>query len=104
MKTGPHGLPSRLCLGRPKNDAVQLINDFQLVPTERGDEDLITARVFKGGHKGALVSGAELVASVSWQQFFIIFATDGVDYEEFLNIHMFDDGLKLLDSAIIGAP
>ncbi len=50
------------------------------------------------------IHGAILQGAVAWEQQYLVFLTDGIDYEDLLNIHLFDVQLQLLDSATIGMP
>lgn len=51
---------------------------------------------------GKFVSGAVLEAAVQYEDFYVLFMTDDVPYEELLTILFLDNQLNLLDSAHIG--
>ncbi|NRF67055.1 hypothetical protein HLB44_08685 [Aquincola sp. S2] len=55
-----------------------------------------------GAPTGCQVFGAVLEAAILWNDRTLLFMTDGIPYEDFLTIHLFDDRLSPLDSASIG--
>jgi len=68
--------------------------------------DIPASEVYREGRaSGTRVSGAILEAAVQWQdRCYLLFLTDDVPQEDMLSIHLLDDRLKLLDSAVIGSP
>ncbi len=67
--------------------------------TEPSSEVLIT-----GKSTEKYVPGATLEAAVSWGDYFLLFMTDDVPYEEMLGVLLLDDKLDIVDSATIGVP
>jgi hypothetical protein len=57
-----------------------------------------------GTSTGKLISGAVLEVAVQWEDSYLLFMTDDVPFEEMLGIHLLDNKLNLLDSALIGGP
>lgn len=56
-----------------------------------------------GKPSGLIVTGAVLEAALEWQGNRIAFFTDDIPYEDMLRIYMFDAGMTLVDSAVLGA-
>jgi hypothetical protein len=70
-----------------------------------GEGEVPTSEVLVNGTStGKRISGAVLEAAVQWDNRYLLFMTDDVPYEEMLSIHLLDDQLDLLDSALIGGP
>jgi hypothetical protein len=51
---------------------------------------------------GLVVSGAYLEAAIQWGDYYLLFVTDDVPFEEFLSIYLLSKQWRLLDSAMIG--
>lgn len=68
------------------------------------DENVIpTSEVLLEGQPWARpVTGAVLEAAIAWRDFYLVFLTDDVPFEEGLNIHLFDRHGTLLSTATMG--
>ena len=51
---------------------------------------------------GKKVPGAVLEAAMQWNDYYLLFTTDGVDFEEFLSIVLLDRNLDVVDRATLG--
>lgn len=51
---------------------------------------------------GKYVAGAIPVATIQWGSWYLLFVTDDCPFEEALNIHLLDEHLDPIDSAVIG--
>lgn len=70
-----------------------------------GDDEMPKSEILINGKStGKLVSGMVLEAAVQWENFFLLFMTDDIPYEEMLRILLLDNQLNLIDSALIGGP
>ena len=58
----------------------------------------------EGKPTGKFVPGAFLEAAVQYDDFYLLFMTDDIPYEEALRILFLDKTLKILDSALLGGP
>lgn len=71
----------------------------------RANESAPAAEVFiEGSPCGTVVRGAVLEAAVRCDQRLLLFATDGIEFEDMLSIHLLGRDRRLLDSATIGGP
>ncbi len=78
---------------------------FELVTNPSGSACETQSQIHVNAQASAtFVEGCVLEACVAWDENFVLFATDGFDYEDFLNIHLLDAQLNILDSASIGMP
>ncbi len=58
--------------------------------------------VLHGAATGKTLAGAVLTSAVKWNRFYLMFITDGVDFEDWLSIYMLTADLQTIDSARIG--
>lgn len=58
--------------------------------------------LIKGEATDKVVTGAILEAAIRWGDYYLLFMTDDIPYEEMLSIHLLDRTLNLLDSVTIG--
>ncbi len=91
MLTGP---------GRP----MRLAHEIRLRVRMGVDEpDAPNSEVLVGRRAtGRVVRGAILEAAVEWNQHIVLLASDGVDFDDALHIHLLDARIQLLDTAQIG--
>ncbi|WP_332847736.1 hypothetical protein [Massilia sp. S19_KUP03_FR1] len=59
--------------------------------------------IIKGKPSGKMIDCAVLEAALEWNGMILAFFTDGVPYEEFLQMVLFDQKLAVVDSARLGA-
>ena len=59
--------------------------------------------IIKGEPSGKMIDCAVLEAAVEWNGMILAFFTDGVPYEEFLHMVLFNQELVVVDSASLGA-
>lgn len=69
-----------------------------------GEETPESEVVVLGGRTGLVVKGAVLVLAVRIGRFYLLFLTNDIDYEDFLQVHLISENLRLEDSASIGYP
>lgn len=70
---------------------------------EANDVTPVTARLIVDGQASECVlTGAVLEAAVEWEGRFVLFLSDGIDWEEGLNIHLLDTDLSIMDSVSMG--
>lgn len=62
----------------------------------------LSAVVRRGEPTLASMEGAILEAAFQWQDFFLLFATDDIPFEDTLRIGLFDTNFQRLDTAAIG--
>lgn len=88
------------------NAMMRLAPELQIQALSRHTTDTpITSQMLVDGKAlGSPVAGAVLQAALLWQKQYVVLLTDGLDYEDMLNIHLMDAQLYLQDSARIGAP
>ncbi len=60
--------------------------------------------LLNGRATGRQVAGAVLEAAIQWENFYLLFLTDDVPYEEMLRVVLLDQQLNPVDSALIGGP
>jgi hypothetical protein len=70
----------------------------------RADEVPASEILLSGESTQRFVSGAVLEAAVQWENYFLLFLTDDVPYEEMLRIVLLDQQLNVVDSVLIGGP
>jgi hypothetical protein len=68
------------------------------------DEQPRSELLVEGRPTGSVIAGCVLEAAVRCEPGWLVFATNDIPYEEFLNIHLLDESAKPLDSARIGGP
>jgi hypothetical protein len=77
---------------------------IQALP-EVDDVTPVTGRVIVDGVASECVlTGAVLEAAVEWADRFVLILSDGIYWEEGLNIHLLDADLNLMDSLSMGWP
>lgn len=57
-----------------------------------------------GRPTGVFIEGALLEGAVAWGRSYLLFLTDDIPNEEMLRILVVDEHLRVLDSALLGAP
>jgi hypothetical protein len=63
----------------------------------------VTAQLFVDGRAaGCDLTGAVLEAAAAWDDKFVLFVSDGIPWEEGLNIHLLDAGFNVLDTITLG--
>jgi hypothetical protein len=85
---------------------MRIVRELTTKLVHRADEgEIPTSEVLVNGTStDKLISGAVLEAAVQWENCYLLFMTDDVPFEEMLSIHLLDDQLNILDSALIGSP
>jgi hypothetical protein len=80
-------------------------NRFSLrIAIPASDTELARSEILLNGRaSGTVVEGAVLEAAIQWREFVLAFLTDDIPSEDSLRIYLFDDHLKIVDSAWIGA-
>lgn len=83
---------------------MRIATELTTKPIDGMPEDQVpsSAVLLNGESSGKLVSGAVLEAAVRWEDFYLLFMTDDVPFEEVLSIQLLDSQLNRLDSASIG--
>ncbi len=74
----------------------------QFTVTSEGDYQCQLWR--EGAPTGIRLDGAKLQAAVAWLDLFLLVITDENGYEDFVNLHLLDAHLKILDTASVGSP
>jgi hypothetical protein len=57
-----------------------------------------------GSTTDSILEGAILEAAIKYQEFYLVFTTNDCPYEDTLNIHYLDQGLRILDQASLSWP
>lgn len=76
----------------------------RLINKGADNEVPVSEILINGAPTGAYVSGAVVECAVWAGDRLLTLMTDDVPSEEMLGIHLFDKNLKLVDSALLGAP
>ena len=84
---------------------MRLAPEIALRALPGGEDDEPRGEVLiEGRATGTIVAGTVMEAAVRCATGWLVFATDGTPYEEFLNIHFLDAAARALDAARIGGP
>jgi hypothetical protein len=85
---------------------MRIASELTIRLVREGDNETVPESeiLLNGRPSGKLVLGAWLEAAVQWQNYYLLFMTDDVPFEEWLRIILLDNHLDLLDSARIGVP
>ena len=85
---------------------MRLSDRFAIQALPEADEVTpVTGRVIVDGvPSDCVLTGAVLEAAVEWGDRFVLILSDGIDWEEGLNIHLLGPDLQLLDSVSMGWP
>jgi len=86
--------------------SLRIAQEITIVPCKDNmpDEPPRSFIVVQGENTFKQVPGAVLEAAVQWAEFYLLFTTDDVPFEEMLGIYLLDESFNLLDSARLGAP
>lgn len=81
------------------------LNEFSLrLDSSRAENEAPQSEVIlRGAPSGVFLTGAVLEAVVKIGRGYVVFTTDDVPFEEFLNVHYLDGELAMLDRATLGA-
>jgi hypothetical protein len=84
---------------------MRIAAEISLHPLPGGDDDEPRSEVLvEGRPTGSVIAGRVLEAAVECEPGWLLFVTNDIPYEEFLNIHFLDKAASPLDSARIGGP
>ena len=84
--------------------AFRFIKEVSLVSTDETTKNggPMSEIVLGDKRTGKKVPGVVLEASIRWNDFYLVFTTDGVDFEDFLTILLLDESCEIVDQARLG--
>lgn len=78
--------------------------DMKIVSAELEHHDDTGSKLLVNGRiSGDVIEGSVVELCLEHQKGFLVFLTDGIPHEDFLNIHLLDNDLRILDSVRIGS-